>query len=51
MNKYFPDYTKHFILWSPIVKASGVKAKHSQMADVEEIIALVWNASATNCLF
>jgi len=38
-EKYFPEYTKHFMLWSPIVKASGVKAKHSQMADIEEIRA------------
>lgn len=36
-NKYFPDYTKHFMLWSPIVKMSSEKAKHSQIADIEII--------------
>lgn len=38
-NKFFPDYTKHFMLWSPIVKASGEKAKFSQTADIEGITA------------
>lgn len=36
-NKYFPDYKKYFMLWSPIVKESGEKAKFSQMADIEQI--------------
>ena len=36
-NKYFPDYSKHFMLWSPIVRVSGKRAKFNQMADVEEI--------------
>jgi len=36
-NKYFPDYSKHFMLWSPIVKMSGDKAKFNQMADIEGI--------------
>jgi hypothetical protein len=35
--KYFPNYSKHFMLWSPIVKVSGDKAKFSQMADIEKI--------------
>lgn len=34
---YFTDYEKHFMLWSPIVKNSGSKAKHNQMNDVLEI--------------
>jgi hypothetical protein len=38
-NKYFPDYSKHFMLWSPIVRVSGEKAKSSQIADVEGITA------------
>ena len=36
-NKYFPDYKKHFLLWSPIVKYSGIDTKHDQMRDVREI--------------
>jgi hypothetical protein len=38
-NKYFPDYSKHFMLWSPIVRVSGDKAKFSQTADIERITA------------
>jgi Holliday junction resolvase-like predicted endonuclease len=38
-NKYFPDYSKHFMLWSPIVRVSGDKAKFSQVADIERITA------------
>jgi hypothetical protein len=38
-NKYFPEYSKHFILWSPIVRVSGERAKFNQMADVQEITA------------
>jgi hypothetical protein len=38
-NQYFPDYTKHFMLWSPIVRISGKNAKFRQMADIEEIKA------------
>jgi hypothetical protein len=36
-NKFFPDYIKHFMLWSPIVKTSGEKAKFSQIVDIERI--------------
>ena len=36
-NKFFPDYTKHFMLWSPIVRVSSDKAKFSQMVDIEVI--------------
>ncbi len=36
-NKYFPDYEKHFMLWSPIVKNQGKSAKHNQINDVNEI--------------
>lgn len=36
-NKYFPDYEKHFMLWSPIVKNQGPNAKNNQFNDVNEI--------------
>jgi len=38
-SKYFPNYSKHFMLWSPIVKASGAKAKYNQLEDIERITA------------
>jgi hypothetical protein len=34
-DKYFPEYVKHFMLWSPIVRVSGDKAKFNQMAGLE----------------
>lgn len=43
-NKYFPEYEKHFMLWSPIVKTSGERAKYSQMKDIEEITANIQSA-------
>lgn len=36
-NKYFPEYSKRFMLWSPIVRPTNVKAKHSQTVDMEII--------------
>ncbi|MFA4835466.1 MAG: hypothetical protein WC749_05280 [Dehalococcoidia bacterium] len=36
-SKFFPDYTKHIMLWSPIVRMSGDKAKFNQMADIDVI--------------
>jgi len=36
-NKYFPGYEKHFMLWSPVVKNSGEKAKNNQLNDVIEV--------------
>ncbi len=36
-EKAFPDYTRVYMLWSPIVKASAPNAKHDQMKAVEEI--------------
>jgi hypothetical protein len=36
-EKYFPDFTRIFMLWSPIVKDQSVKAKHNQMKDIQEI--------------
>lgn len=38
-ERYFPEYTKHYMFWSPIVRTSGESAKFNQMADVEGIIA------------
>ena len=38
-NKYFPDYEKHFMLWSPIVKSSGANPKNNQFEDIERITA------------
>lgn len=36
-EKYFPDYEKHFMLWSPIVKSAGPNAQQNQLNDVNEI--------------
>ena len=36
-NKYFPEYQKHFMLWSPIVKNSRETSKHNQIKDLEVI--------------
>jgi len=36
-NKYFSDYEKHFMLWSPIIKKSRDTAKHDQVRDLEKI--------------
>jgi hypothetical protein len=36
-ERYFAEYKKHFMLWSPIVKNPGIKAKHNQTNDVLEI--------------
>lgn len=36
-QEYFPDFEKHFMLWSPIVKNQGVNAQHNQLNDVHEI--------------
>lgn len=36
-DKYFPEYEKHFMLWSPIVKNSGANAKNNQLKDVNAI--------------
>jgi len=38
-NKYFKDYKKHFMFWSPIVKDQSQKAKHNQMEDMKQIQA------------
>jgi len=37
-DKYFPEYEKHFQLWSPIVKDSREGSKHNQMRDIADIV-------------
>jgi len=36
-NKYYADYKPHFMLWSPIVKSAGTKAKNNPFNDVKEV--------------
>jgi len=36
-NKYFPDYEKHIMLWTPIVKAAKDTSKYNQIKDLEDI--------------
>lgn len=36
-NKYFPDYEKHFMLWTPVIKKTKKTTKHSQERDLAEI--------------
>ena len=36
-NKYFPDYKKHFMLWSPIIKDAKDTSKYNQVRDLENI--------------
>ena len=35
----FPDHEHRFMLWSPIVRRAGPRAKHDQLRDIEEIRA------------
>ena len=36
-NKYFGEYEKNFMLWSPIVKNQGVASKNNQTRDIAQI--------------
>ncbi len=36
-ERYFGDYEKQFMLWSPIVKNQGPASKHNQLNDVTRI--------------
>lgn len=36
-DQYFPDYYKHFMLWTPIVKNQNKKAKHNQLEDLIQV--------------
>lgn len=38
-NKYFPNHSKRFMLWTPIVRVPTRQTKNSQMRDIEEIKA------------
>lgn len=60
-NKYFSDYEKHFMLWSPIIKKSKETAKLNQIRDLEEIhqnlhskyginLEIIVNEKFLNCL-
>ena len=60
-NKYFEGYEKHFMLWSPIVKNQGPRAKNNQTRDIKEIqsnllsefgveLELITNQTYLNCL-
>ncbi len=40
-NKYFPEYQKRFMLWSPIVKKAKAGAKFNQTDDITKIQAEV----------
>jgi hypothetical protein len=60
-NEFFRDYTKIFMLWSPIVKDTKEGSKHNQMRDLKEIqnnlnekfqvnLELIINEKFMNCL-
>jgi hypothetical protein len=60
-NEYFPDYKKHIMLWSPIVKSSKASSKINQLKDLEMIdtkikgkygvgIQFIVNERFLNCL-
>lgn len=36
-NKYFPEYDKHFMLWSPIVKGGNKAPEYNQLSHIAEI--------------
>lgn len=36
-TKFFPDYSRHFMLWSPIVRGTRKGSKFNQLRDLEEI--------------
>ncbi|MDH5731102.1 MAG: hypothetical protein OEZ58_19130 [Gammaproteobacteria bacterium] len=40
-NKYFSDYEKHYMLWSPIVKNQSADAKYNQMDDIKKIQEII----------
>ena len=47
-EKYFPDYEKHFMLWSPVVKNQKLSAKHNQLRDVNEVKDLLFKEFGHN---
>ena len=38
LDEVFPEYKKALMLWSPIVKNQGPRAKHNQLKDVQKIV-------------
>jgi hypothetical protein len=40
-EKYFADYRRVFMLWSPVVRESSPTAKHNQIADLADITSRV----------
>ncbi|WIM06888.1 MAG: hypothetical protein OHM77_06390 [Candidatus Nitricoxidivorans perseverans] len=36
-RKFFPEYQQHFMLWSPIIRASNESAAHNQEKDLRQI--------------
>ena len=36
-NRYFSEYDKHFMLWSPIVKSGNKALQYNQLAHISEI--------------
>ena len=40
-EKYFPDYQKHFMLWSPVVKQAKPDARLDQQRDIDEIASII----------
>jgi hypothetical protein len=60
-NKYFPDYEKIIMLWSPIVKNQKIGAKYNQLNDVLNVkekikakynieLSLIINEQFLDCL-
>lgn len=60
-RKYFPDYEKHFMIWSPVVKTARETSKNNQIKNIAEIqrvmnnefdenIEAVINHNYANCL-
>lgn len=41
LQEAFPEYEKALMLWSPIVKNQGPRAKHNQLNDVRKIVEKV----------
>lgn len=40
-NKYFPEFTKVYMLWSPIVKTSREGSLHNQQKDIEDVKRII----------
>ncbi len=40
-EKYFPDYERHFMLWSPVVRNTRPGSKYNQWKDLQEIDQII----------